>query len=352
MAKKILLVPLVKKFIRDSVSGKRRMPNGQKLKHLSVANYFSALKLLLAFEEFRGHPIYLTINIQSNRKQIHRENDYFKKFFRDFSDFMFKQKNCYDNFVGAIFKVLKTCIRYHKYEKYTRILDCWEHFYIRKQDCRIIALLPEQFCFLILNTSFENSLSLRLRRFKDLFVFGCTAAMRYSDLFNLKVKDVEYRCGNYFLVFQTIKTNTPVCVKLPQFAIEIFKKNSKRKKPEQKLFRYLSMANFNKNIQRLAEKAGWIETIGKYRNKNGQTVEMKTALGRSFRFCDMLSSHTMRRTGITMLLMLGMPEYLVRKISGHSAHSKEFFRYVHVAESYITDEIDKVHQKLLALYQQ
>jgi integrase len=176
--------------------------------------------------------------------------------------------------------------------------------------------------------------------------------MRHSDLLNLKVKDVEYRCGNYFLVFRTIKTNTPVCVKLPQFGVDIFKTFSKRKKPHQSLFGYLSLANFNKNIQRLAAKAGWTERIGKYRSKNGQSIEIKTRTKNVYRFCDLLGSHTMRRTGITMLLMLGMPEYLVRKISGHSAHSKEFFRYVHVAESYITDEIDKAHQKLLTLYQQ
>ncbi|MBD0288071.1 MAG: hypothetical protein ICV79_21995 [Flavisolibacter sp.] len=60
----------------------------------------------------------------------------------------------------------------------------------------------------------------------------------------------------------------------------------------------------------------------------------------------------MRKTGITVLLMLGMPEYLVRKISGHASHSKEFFRYVNFAQSYITDELDKAHQKLLSLYKQ
>jgi hypothetical protein len=185
-----------------------------------------------------------------------------------------------------------------------------------------------------------------------MFVFGCTAALRHSDLINLDVKSIEYRCGNYFLVFKTIKTNTLVCVKLPEFAVDIFKKNSKRKKPHQKLFRYLSLTNFNNNLQKMAEKAGWTERIGKYKRKYGRTYEIQTATRNMYRFCDLLGSHTMRRTGITMLLMLGMPEYLVRKISGHAAHSKEFFRYVHVAESYITDEIDKAHQKLLSLYHQ
>jgi integrase len=351
MAKKLLLVPLVKKFIRDTVNGKRRMANGQRLKHRSVANYFYLLKNLEAFEAFNGESLRVTINIRSNRKQILHERDYWKKFYREFSDFLF-QRNCHDNFVGSIFKILKCCFRYLKYEKYLQVPECCEHFYIRKEEPRIIALLPEQFCFLVLDKKFEESLNVRQRKFKDLFVFGCTAAMRHSDLLNLKVKDVEYRCGNYFLVFRTIKTNTPVCVKLPQFAVDIFKKFSKRKKPHQLLFGYLSMANFNKNIQRLAAKAGWTKRIGKYRSKNGQAIEIKTRTKNVYRFCDLLGSHTMRRTGIAMLLMLGMPEYLVRKISGHSAHSKEFFRYVHVAESYITDEIDKVHQKLLTLYHQ
>jgi hypothetical protein len=80
MAKKILLVPLVKKFIRDTVNGKRRMANGQRLKHRTVANYFYLLKNLEAFEAFKGEPLRVTINIRSNRKQILQERDYWKKF--------------------------------------------------------------------------------------------------------------------------------------------------------------------------------------------------------------------------------------------------------------------------------
>lgn len=185
-----------------------------------------------------------------------------------------------------------------------------------------------------------------------MFVFGCTAAMRHSDLINLKVKDIEIKCGQYFLVYRSIKTGTPVSVKLPHFAIDIFKKYSRRKKPQQRLFLYLSRTNFNIHLKKIAAKAGWTERIGKYKCRNGKVIEQKTSTRNIYRFCDLLGSHTMRRTGITVLLMLGMPEYLVRKISGHAAHSKEFFRYVHVAQSYITDEIDKAHHKLLSLYQQ
>lgn len=64
------------------------------------------------------------------------------------------------------------------------------------------------------------------------------------------------------------------------------------------------------------------------------------------RFCDKMSSHMMRRTAITTLLILGMPEHLVRKISGHSYASNCFNRYVHYAQPYLDKEIDKVYSKL------
>jgi len=55
----------------------------------------------------------------------------------------------------------------------------------------------------------------------------------------------------------------------------------------------------------------------------------------------------MRRTAITTLLILGMPEPLVRKISGHAANRKEFYKYVKYSESFLDGETDRVFSKLL-----
>ena len=54
----------------------------------------------------------------------------------------------------------------------------------------------------------------------------------------------------------------------------------------------------------------------------------------------------MRRTAITTLLNLGMPEHMVRKISGHAPGSKEFFKYVQYSQNFMDSEIDSVHLKL------
>jgi len=42
----------------------------------------------------------------------------------------------------------------------------------------------------------------------------------------------------------------------------------------------------------------------------------------------------MRRTAITTLLIMGVPEAMVRKISGHAPGSKEFYKYVGIAQDY------------------
>jgi hypothetical protein len=40
-----------------------------------------------------------------------------------------------------------------------------------------------------------------------------------------------------------------------------------------------------------------------------------------------------------MLLMLGVPEMIVRKISGHAAGSREFYRYVCLVQDYLNEEV-------------
>jgi intergrase/recombinase len=54
----------------------------------------------------------------------------------------------------------------------------------------------------------------------------------------------------------------------------------------------------------------------------------------------------MRKTAISTMLSLGMPEHIVRKISGHAANSKEFFRYVKMAQNVIDKEADKVFDQI------
>ncbi|MEP7375359.1 MAG: hypothetical protein ABI675_18305 [Chitinophagaceae bacterium] len=350
MKKQLSMISLFEIFIKDTAKGKRRKLNMQKIKPSSVENYRYTLKLLREYEVYTGKELLIKTNTGNNQRLVRQEKNYWDNFYRQFSRFLFYEKGYYDNYCGDVFKHIKCFFRYMKNEKFLPIPECYKRFYVRKEEIGIVTLLPERFCFLVMDQQFNERLNSMQRRYRDIFVFGCISALRYADLFNLRIRDVEKRGADYFLNYRSLKTDTHVKIKLPEFAISIFNKYSRRKKPHQKLFLYVSLNCFNIQIRRLGRLAGWTEPVAKFRRRDGEQTEIKYNGRSSYRFCDLLSSHVMRRTGITILLMLGMPEYLVRKISGHTAHSESFFRYVNFANSYVTDEINKVHSQLAGLY--
>ncbi len=220
-----------------------------------------------------------------------------------------------------------------------------KQFFIPKEEIPIVALMPEQLLFLIHDKEFEKSLPPALQRTKDVFVFGCTVGLRYSDLSSLTTGNIEHQAGGWYLKVNSQKTNTHTSILLPQYAVEIIKKNTKSRKKQ--LLPILSKFNFNKQLKMIAEKAAWTHIIARTRQKRGKAcAQVKESSQEQYRFCDIISSHTMRRTAITTLLSLGMPELLVRKVSGHAPNSKEFFKYVALSQQYLDNETNRAYNIL------
>jgi len=219
----------------------------------------------------------------------------------------------------------------------------YKSFYAPKESIPIIVLEPEMLNFLIYDLEFEESLNTTLNTTKDLFVFGCTVGLRYSDLKNLKLHNIEKNNNRQYLVNSSKKTKTFTRVLIPQYAIDILAKH--KSKRIRRLLPYPSLTDFNQNIKLLAEKAGWTQIVPKIRMRRGVPIEIKTTNRKSYRFCDLISSHCMRRTAVTTLLRLGLEENLVRKISGHAPGSVEFYKYVQLSQSFMDEELEKIHAK-------
>ena len=346
MQKSIQLLPLFEKFIADSYKGRRLKPNGDKIKPQTVDNYKYALKLLEDFSNETEFELRLVILSGKNQRENKKEAAYWSKLYFKFSDYLYTKRKCHDNHVGNIFKCLKVFLNYLSNKQKYKIGDFYKEFYIRKEEIPVVSILPEQLKFLIHDKSFEEILSLKLKSTKDLFVFGCTVALRVSDLMALRYLDIHFHEGSYYLYNKSIKSGQVIKVRLPDYAVEIILNGKKSKSPRSKIFITISKSQLNKNIRELAELAGWTECVGKFRNKNGKIIELKTTNGKSYRFCDLLSSHTMRRTAVTTMLMSGMTETVVKKISGHSSNSRAFYRYVNFAQPYLDQEIDRMHNFL------
>ena len=345
------LLDLFDKFIRDSVSGRRLQRNGKRLRKETIQNYRYLQRLLIDFSVRKEFPLRIRNAVKLSKKEYAMERKYWKRFYREFTGYLYRDLDCFDNYVGSNMRMIRAFFNYLAIDLGLQIGTFHKNFYIAKEEIPIVVLSPEQLNFLIFDKVFESLLPEHLRKTKDIFVFGCTVALRVSDLMQLKLYNLEIIDEHYYLKVISKKTQSQTRIRLPEHAIEII--NRYRGK-QRTLLPQISLFNLNNNIRQLMETAGWTDPCIKSRSKQGKiiTIPKNSSPGQAYRFCDLVSSHTMRRTAITTMLRLGMPEHLVRKISGHSAGSKEFFRYVALSQLYIDSETEimfnKFHQKSMS----
>jgi len=349
MPKKIIdhrLLPLLHKFIIEIKKGKHLQKNGKKIKTASIRNYLYLELLLTKFSNTKQFNIRVKIITGLTKKQFEDEKKYWKDFYLAFTSYLYEDLNHHDNYVGRMIKLLRSFFNYMISEKGMNTGAFHRKFYAPSEDVDIVVVSPERLNHLIYNKEREEQLSDDLKKIKDVFVFGCSVALRFSDLMALRKSNAEAINDRVYIKMQSKKTQTFTRVKLPDYAVKIANKYSKLY--THRILPLFNKAFMNKKVKLLMEHYGFTETIERTRQKRGipsrvyKNAESKT----SFRFCDAVTTHTMRRSAITTMLSLGMSEHVVRQISGHASNSKEFFRYVSFAQTYIDTEIDQVHQKL------
>src|SRR5438067_13831847 len=104
--KEFPFLELFQQFIKESYNGKRRKPNGDRIKSQTVDNYVSALKLLKEFSEKTSFYLRIKVHKHQNIKQLNVDRNYWKRFYRSFSDFLYR-KSCFDNYIGCVMKIIR-----------------------------------------------------------------------------------------------------------------------------------------------------------------------------------------------------------------------------------------------------
>ncbi len=341
---------LFAQFVRDTARGKRLKKDGKKIRNGTIENYTYCHKLVQKFVEHSGFEIKLYLVNKLSNSEKERVKKYWKKFYKDFTDYLYFELDFYDNYVGNIIKSLRTFFTYLNNECNLQVGNYYKLFYVPHEDIPIVALSPEQLNYLIYDQGLNDKLPEHLRKTKDIFVFGCTVALRQSDLLGLTKQNLHHYNNGYYIKVDSQKTNTHTTIKLPPYAVDILKKYHDGQKT---LLPAISKARFNLNLKELGRYMELKEPMIKYREKRGQKymVYKNKAKKTHYTLADHLTTHTMRRTAITTMLRLNMPEQVVRSISGHAPNSKEFFRYVEFAQGYIDEHTDKVFEKISAMKQ-
>lgn len=333
-------------FIHDSYTGKRLKPNGTKISEGTVKNYEYLRKNLTDFNE--KSTFELKIYVVNNLTQREKESAsaYYKKFYKAFTSYLYNDKKYFDNYVGLIIKCLRSFFNYLEKDRNLSVGIFHKSFFVPVEEIPIIALTHEQLNYFIYDEEFNELVKLnQLEKIKDIFVFGCTVALRVSDLLALSKMNLSIINDNYYIKVKSQKTNTHTSIKLPDYAVDII---LKYKKSNKTLLPSISSAWFNTQLKELSNLIPDNFELVKTRERKGkQVIVYKDSSKKShFKLSDHISTHTMRRTAITNMLCLGMPEHLVRKISGHAANSKEFFRYVQLSQSFIDNETDQFFERV------
>ncbi len=336
------IISLFEKFLSESKKGKRLQKNGSIIKPSTIRHYKSTLANLKIFEARSQRQWVFNIRYKNTKANFLKEKTHYKKFYDAFTSY-FYDKGCIDNYVALNIKNLRAFFSYLTNTKGYQVGDFYKDFYARREEIPVIVLNLEQLKFIINDKEFESSLPPNLKKVKDIFVVGCSVGLRYCDLMNLSQLNIEKIENIVYLVNKSQKTNTYTRIKLPEYALKILDLYKGKQKT---LLPGICLDNFNTLLKKIGELAGWTRETGKIRSRKGLQKEQRNSDGKLKRFCDLLSSHVMRKTAITTMLMLGMPEALVRKASGHAANSKEFYRYVNYSDSFMDNETDKVFAKL------
>lgn len=153
-----------------------------------------------------------------------------------------------------------------------------------------------------------------MERTRDMFIAGCLTGQRESDYFRYNKDMICSVNGTKFLKVKQIKTKKTVMIPLDR-RVEIILKRYKGKMPD------ICTKTFNAYLHILCEILGWtwVPQLDNLPRNNMETS----------RFCDLVGSHTARRSFATNAYMAGVPISSIIAITGH-AREEGLRRYLKI----------------------
>jgi len=168
---------------------------------------------------------------------------------------------------------------------------------------------------------FDLSEDLRLERVRDLFLIGSFTGLRFSDFSVLKSSNIKTKDDNrQYLIVKTLKTKDSLEIPLNPQVISILDRYGM--KPP----RGMSNQKMNMYLKELFKKVGINRkvTISKYNNQ-GVMYEASEPI------CDIISTHTARRSFATIAYKMGVNSIDIMQITGHKKETT-FLKYINITK--------------------
>ena len=299
----------IARYVREMESGERL--NIHKLRY-SVSTIKNYKGFIVQFDEF--------CKVKHKRYDF---GDIDLKFYDDFVAY-FTTKDYSINTIGRLIKELKIIMRAAREEglhdngliesrKFRVLTAEVENIYLTESEIRAIAEVH-------LKGDRHKSIA------RDIFLVGCYTAQRFSDYSTINEGNIRtLESGQRVIDLKQQKTGNKVVIPIRAELQAILDKYENRlpKAYEQKV---------NKYIKEIAREAGIVDMIEVSYIENG---EKKSHLVEK---CELVKTHTARRSGATNMYLAGIPTIAIMKITGHKTE-KEFMKYIKITEEQTAMEL-------------
>nr|DAW63106.1 MAG TPA: Integrase [Caudoviricetes sp.] len=278
-------------------------PKGNVYTKGTSKTYKSTLSRLLGFEEFIG------------KRLLFEDID--QQFYNKYILFC-NEKKYMPNTIAKSLSIIKSYMNIAQSEGvHNNNFHNTKKFKIAQEDGESIYLTVDE-----LERMYRLDLSEKkhLEIARDVFLIGCYTAQRYSDYSRIKKDYIRtLQSGNKVIDIITAKTKERVIIPFLFDNLEPLLKKYDYTVPK------TYNQKMNKYIKEVAEMAGITEPVVLKETKGGKTTERK------YLKCQLVTTHTARRSGATNLHKMGYSDLEVMKITGHSS-VPVYLKYIKVSK--------------------
>lgn len=286
-------INFVDRFIGECETGKRKKKGG-------ITNVSSGT--IKSYKGFRSQ----LAAYQEERLRIIHFADLTIEFYNDFRLFL-TDKRYSPNTVARMIKICKTICYAAEQLKLLDAGNIRSGFEVIYRDVDNVYLTDER-----INELYKYDLSDRpaWEKVRDVFVVGCLTGQRISDYKRINAKMiVTLTDGNRYIKLKQEKTGNTVYIPLDYRVDDILNKYNGElpKVYDQKI---------NGHIKEIGEALGWTEIVELEEQHGAMEYTARK------RFCDLLKTHTARRSFATNMYKTGASLNSIMAITGHSSEQQ------------------------------
>lgn len=242
------------------------------------------------------------------------------KFYDAFKQYLIQDLGLLNNTVGKYIRVIKSFMNFAVSHGYSENID-FRNFKAYREDTDIVYLTEEELLKIYNQPLVRDNLII----VRDIFCFACFTGLRFSDVSGLKKENIK----EDHILLKTEKTRVSLQIPLINYAKEILKKYNYSLPPS------ISNQKTNEYLKQIANLAGIKEPINKVQYNGTSRVD------KIYKKYELITTHTARRTFVTLSLEKGMRPEVVMEITGHKEYST-FKKYIKITDKVKQSEMNRI----------